>query len=132
MKNFNRKAIIVVAVLAGLILVVVGTVAVRVHALTSHEWTYAGPEIFVETPFLAFSPDGTYEGSLGCNRVEGKYAPDWNGSFHTKMSAQTIQGCPDGELDLGLLDHFRVVGTDDSQLVFEDDGVVVARFERID
>lgn len=135
MKRCNRRFVLAgLALLAVLTLALVGGMVVRVHALTAHEWTYTGPDnvaTFAETtPHLTYSPDGTFTGSLGCNSISGKYVPDPLGSFHTILRAQTLGGCD--ELDSDLLLHFRIAGTGNGpELVFEDNGKVVARFERV-
>ncbi|MFC0627879.1 META domain-containing protein [Kribbella deserti] len=46
-----------------------------------------------DQPFLAFSPDGTWRGSDGCNGIHGTYKIGPNGEFSSTTGPQTLIGC---------------------------------------
>ena len=69
-----------------------------------------------EQPYVAFVQDNTWSASDGCNRVQGTWAIDGDGTLTTTSGPQTMMACDGAQLPLALTQGTSV-GVDGDALV---------------
>jgi heat shock protein HslJ len=65
-------------------------------------WTLAKQFDSPEQPYIAFSEDGTWSASDGCNRVRGTWKVGTGGTLTTTAGPQTMMACDGAQLPLAV------------------------------
>ncbi|TFC50403.1 MULTISPECIES: META domain-containing protein [unclassified Cryobacterium] len=68
------------------------------------EETFDSPE----QPYISFVQDNTWSASDGCNRVQGTWEVDSDGTLTTTSGPQTMMACPGAQLPLAVTRGTRV------------------------
>jgi heat shock protein HslJ len=61
-----------------------------------------------EQPYVSFVPDNTWSASDGCNRVQGTWEVDADGTLRTTSGPQTMMACDGAQLPLAVSRGTRV------------------------
>lgn len=80
------------------------------------KWHVAGAN---PRSYVQFTPNDTYEGSDGCNRVAGRYEVGPRGEVIATQGPQTLVGCNNSQLPDWVVESSRL-GIRDDRLVFVD------------
>ncbi|TDD13086.1 META domain-containing protein [Kribbella turkmenica] len=83
-----------------------------------------------DEPLIEFKPDGTWQGSDGCNGLSGTYTIGQRGEFAVKIGPQRLVGCDNVPHTAVLRDAERIALDADTLKFFAGDGRELASYAR--